>query len=408
MKNKWLILTQYYPPEIGAPQVRLRSLAKELKKHGYEVRILTAIPNYPAGTIYPGYENKRFIKEESDGISIQRVWVLAATGRSAFIRLANYFSFTFFAFYFAFFNPKPDVLFVEAQPLSLGFIAILMKWFRGVPYIYNVPDLQVDVAKQMGFIKNEFLLDMAKNLENLFLRQSLSVSTVTHRFIDHFVDRGIPRSQITFLPNGADVDFLKPQSPDINLINRWSLKDKKVILYVGTHAYYHGLEILIEAARLLQNCKDISFLMIGNGPERSRIIDLAKYYNLENVIFGQSPYEEMNSLYSITYLSIATLKNIRVAKEMRLSKIFPSLSCGVPVIYSGIGEAADLISEKGCGISVLPEDPSLLAEAIKLLVTSPELRKNMGAKGRELVVNAYSWSTTVEKWLAELNNKIDV
>ena len=87
---------------------------------------------------------------------------------------------------------------------------------------------------------------------------------------------------------------------------------------------------------------DIVFLMVGEGPERARLKAKCVDRKLDNVIFGTSPYEEMDQLYSIAFASIATLRNIEVAKGMRLSKIFPSLSCGVPVIYSGFGEAADL------------------------------------------------------------------
>ena len=72
--NRWLILTQYYPPEIGAPQIRLRSVARELKRHGIEVEVLTAIPNYPAGKIFPGYSGRWKIKETIDGVPITHTW----------------------------------------------------------------------------------------------------------------------------------------------------------------------------------------------------------------------------------------------------------------------------------------------------------------------------------------------
>lgn len=118
--------------------------------------------------------------------------------------------------------------------------------------------------------------------------------------------------------------------------------------------------------------------------------------------FGTSPYEEMDQLYSIAYASIATLRNIDVAKGMRLSKVFPSLSCGVPVIYSGFGEAAELLRMNKCGWVVEPEKPPLLAEAIKTLALKPEMRSEMGRAGRSLVEEDYSWSAIVKCWLDEI------
>jgi glycosyltransferase involved in cell wall biosynthesis len=400
--SRWLMLTQYYPPEIGAPQIRLRSVAQNLRRHGIEVEVLTALPNYPAGKIFPGYTGRWHVREEIDGIAVRRTWVYAGTGKSAAIRLANYLSFTCTALLATLTGPRPDVIFVESQPLSLGLIAILMKWLRGVPYIYNVPDLQIDVAQQLGFMHNRSFLRVAVALENFFLHQSWKISTVTHRFIEHFHNRGLPRTQITFLPNGPDTEFLKPQPPSRDLLDRWRLHGKKVFLYVGTHAYYHGLDTLIEAAALLREHSDIIFLMIGDGPERARLKQLSVDRGLTNVIFGQSPYEEMDQLYSIAYASVATLRKMEVAQSMRLSKVFPSLSCAVPVIYAGVGEAAELLKAHKCGVAVEPEEPALLAQAIASMASDQTMQYAMGCAGRAFVEREYSWSTLVARWLEEL------
>jgi colanic acid biosynthesis glycosyl transferase WcaI len=398
----WLILTQYFPPEMGAPQIRLRSLVRRLKSHGIQVEVLTAMPNYPTGKTFPEYAGCWYMKDEVDQVPVRRTWIYAGTGKSALVRLANYLSFTATAFIAALSGPRPDVLFVESQPISLGIIGVLMKYLRGVPYVYNVPDLQVEAAEQMGFLRNKLLLRLAMAMETFFLRKAWTVSTVTERFIEYFQRRGVPPKQISFLPNGADTEFLKPRTPDTELLRRWNLEGKKVFAYVGTHAYYHGLDVLIEAAAQLQEESEIAFLMIGNGPERARIQKLAADKGLKNVIFGQSSYEEMDRLYSICYASIAVLRDMEVAHSMRLSKIFPALSCGVPVIYAGMGEAAELIKNAGCGITVAPERPALLADAIRALASSPKMREEMGRTGRLLVTRDYSWSKIVDRWLQEI------
>jgi len=404
--RRWLILSQYYPPEIGAPQIRLRSLVRVLKSFGLDLRVLTAMPNYPAGKTFEGYVGRWKLREEIDGVPVQRTWVYAGTGRSAVVRLANYFSFTFTSLIAALTGPRPDVMFVESQPLSLGLVAILMKWLRGVPYIYNVPDLQVEVAEQMGFIRNRILLRVAKALEDFFIHQAWNVSTVTHGFIEHFERRGLPRTKLSFLPNGADIDFLAPKPASARLLNRWHLQGKKIFVYVGTHAYYHGLETLLEAAALLKD-PDIVVLMIGDGPERARLQNFAADKKLGNVIFGQSPYEEMDELYSIAYASIATLRKIGVAQQMRLSKVFPSLACGVPVIYSGAGEAAELLQRQQCGVVVAPEEPQLLALEMTQLANDRSRRDHMGQAGRSLVEREYSWSAIVSRWLSEIGALAD-
>lgn len=379
--TRWLVLTQYYPPEIGAPQIRLQAMVGELHRMGMEVEVLTALPNYPAGKVFVGYKGKWFVRETISGIPVRRTWVYAGTGRSKVIRLANYLSFTCTALLSTLTGPRPDVLFVESQPLTLGIIAVLMKWLRRVPYIYNVPDLQVDVARQLGFMQNDRLLRLALALENFFMRHSWRVSSVSLGFIEHFQARGIHRSRISFLPNGADAEFLQPMAPSQELIDRWGLQGKKVFLYVGTMAFYHGLDIVIETAALLRNRQDLVFLMIGDGPERRRLEHIAREKGLNNVIFAMSPYSERDRLYSIACASLATLRKIDVAKLMRPAKIFPSLSCAVPVIYSGEGETANLLRESDCGLAVPPGDQFLLAEAIVRLAEEPETCTRMGRAG---------------------------
>lgn len=388
---------------MGAPQIRLRSMVQELTRRGYRVEVVTAMPNYPTGRVQPGYKGKFYVRETRDDVLIKRTWIYAATGKGVVQRLANYLSFTVTALPAVLFSPRPDVLFVESQPLSLGLIAVLMKWVRGIPFIYNVPDLQVDVARQVGFLRNQFVLSMAFRLENFFLHQSWKVSTVTYGFVDHFIGRGLDRSKVTFLPNGADTEFLKPKEPNHMLLDRWELHGKKVFLYVGTHAYYHGLDTLIDAAALLSDRSDIAFLLVGDGPERKRLIAKAKDLNLRNIKFGTSPYEEMRDLYSIAYASVAVLRDLEVSKGMRLSKVFPSLSCAVPVVYSGSGEAANLLESESCGVVVPPEDARALANALAGLAADAAARDRMGVAGRSFTEREHSWRVIVARWLDNFN-----
>lgn len=400
-RPRWLILTQYYAPEIGAPQIRLRCVVRELRRRGIDVEVLTALPNYPAGRIFPAYRGRWSVREEIDGVPVRRTWVYAGTGRSPAVRLANYFSFTFSSLVAALLGPRPDVLFVESQPLSLGIVALILMALRRVPYIYNVPDLQVDVARQMGFLRSPRLLRLALLFENRLLHKAYRVSTVTRRFMEHFAERGVLPERITFLPNGADTEFLRPRPPDPELLARWNLAGKKVFAYVGTHAYYHGLDTLLDAATRLRGRDDVAFLLIGDGPERLRLREMARSRGLNNVVFGESPYEEMDRLYSITWASLALLRNLEVARGMRLSKIFPSLACGVPVIYAGAGEAAELLVEHECGEAVEPENPAALASAIERLSADASRRERLGHNGRRWVEAEYGWGTIVERWLRE-------
>ena len=89
---KLLILTQYFPPEVGAPQNRLFELAVRLKRIGVDVSVLTAMPNYPQMKIYDGYEGKDYLYEEIEGIPVHRASIYLPKSKSIIQRLLNYFS----------------------------------------------------------------------------------------------------------------------------------------------------------------------------------------------------------------------------------------------------------------------------------------------------------------------------
>lgn len=400
-KKRWLILTQYYPPEIGAASIRLRHIVRQLVANGLEARVVTALPNYPNGRIFPAYRGRLRHREQVDGVEVHRVWLYAATGRSAAMRLLNYFSFTVSACLAVLFGPKPDVLFVESRP-SLGLAALLMKWLRGVPYIYNVADLHLDAGIGTGILRSKMLRSPAFNLENFFRRHAWKISTVTQGLAESIKEQGIPGSKISLLPNGADTSFLKPQPPCADFLEKWKLTDQKVFLYAGTFAYYHGLNTLIEAAALLKERPDVAFVLVGNGPERQRIEQMASRLGLSKVIFDQMPYEETSRLYSTAYATIATLIDMPVSERMRLAKIFPSLSCGVPIIYAGRGSTG-FIEKHECGLIAPPEDSLRLADAISHLADDPELRNRMSQAGRRLAERDYDWATIVARWLAEIS-----
>jgi colanic acid biosynthesis glycosyl transferase WcaI len=280
---------------------------------------------------------------------------------------------------------------------------MLVKWVRGVPYIYNAPDLQVEVAKQLGFVSNGPVLRLAAALERLLARQSWKVATVTRPFIEHFIREGVPAEQLTFLPNGADAAVLQPSAPSAALLDRWGLHGKTVFLYVGTHAYYHGLEVVVDAAAQLRHRADLAVLMIGQGSERAALKQRAATLGLTNVIFDDSPMSERRELYSIAYASLVTLRDMPVAQAMRPAKIFPSLSCGVPVICSAGGEAADLVHAGQCGVAVRPGDATALAAAMEDLSADGSRRRDMSRAGRALVERDYAWSVIVDRWLDELS-----
>jgi glycosyltransferase involved in cell wall biosynthesis len=398
-----LILTQYFPPESGAPSVRLMAMAQELQKLGIRVRVVTGMPNYPLGVIYPKYRGRITMHEEVRGIPVRRVWLYPASGKGAVRRLLNYLSFTFTAAIALATTRRPDLVFVEAQPVTLAIPAWVLKVVRRVPYVYNTPDLQVEHAADDAWITLRWLIRAAAAMESKLMRDAACVTTVTHAFIKHFHRQyGVPLGRLTFLPNGADTDTLRPLPPDEAFAERLGVAGRKVFTYAGTMANYQGLEVLVEAAEKLRHRDDVIILMVGSGPVKDRLVKMVNERGLTNIIFRTSPFEEMPQLMSITTASLVVLRPIEISKKMRLSKAIPPLACGVPVIYAGWGETAEVIRQERVGTTVEPGNASEIARSIETLTDDPALARECGARGRRLAEREYSWAFIVGDWMRQL------
>ena len=207
---KLLILTQYYPPETGAAQNRLHELAVRLKKLGVEVKVLTAMPNYPRMKVFDGYRGKCRDKEEIDGIQVHRSWIYVKTSKSIFHRLVNYFSFVITSFFAGWFRTgKADFILCESPPLFLGMSAYLLSRLKRAGMIFNVSDLWPESAEKLGLIRSKFLLGMSKRLEECLYRKSVLVCGQTQGIVKNIADR-FPDKRTYWLPNGADLAYYDP------------------------------------------------------------------------------------------------------------------------------------------------------------------------------------------------------
>jgi glycosyltransferase involved in cell wall biosynthesis len=400
---RFLILTQYFLPETGAPQVRLAAMIRELLRLGHTVEVVTALPNYPQGEIFPDYWGHFYHKELWEGVCVHRVWMYAATG-AGIKRLFNYFSFMITAMWGLRKAGKPDYLFVESPPLFLGITGYLFAKRWRAKMIFNVADLWPETVKALGLMRDGLALRLAEKLEAWLYRKANYVTVLTesvrHKLIN---DKQIPAHKVLLLPNGVDTKMFKPQPADMGW--RASLgipADKHLILYAGTHGYAHGMEVILEAASLLTDT-NVVFLLIGGGSEKKRLQQLCEQSGLANVLFrAPQPPECIAQLYSLTIAGIATVRDFSLLKYICSAKALPIMACGKPVLYSGAGDGAQLITNAKAGIVIAPGDSKGLAEAVRNLVNDPDNAAKLGSNGRAYVKKHLLWSIVVANWVRQL------
>jgi colanic acid biosynthesis glycosyl transferase WcaI len=398
---RFLFLTQYYPPELGAPQLRLSSVIRELVRRGHEAEVVTALPNYPTGHIFPDYQGRFYAREVHEGVTVHRVWLYASTG-AGLKRLINYLSFTATALYGLMRAKKPDYLFIESPPLFLSMTGFIVSRLRGIPYIFNVADLWPDTVQELGLMEEGRILRLARKLEKWSYRKAAYVNAATEGLYTTILKKGVPADKLLFLPNGVDTEQFRPLEPDLALREELGLDDRQVILYTGTHGYVHGIEVALQAAKQLEN-EPFFFLFVGDGSDKPALIDYAKELGLTNVRFlDPVPPSEIGRFYSLAMAGLSTVRDFSLAEGIRPVKIYAIMATGKPVLYSGSGEGAELVKEGDAGIVTAPGDPQELADAIRSLVEDPRRCRQMGANGRRYVEEKFSWAAIVGKWLDDL------
>ena len=403
--TRFVILTQFYPPEVGAAQIRLAAFASALQQRGHEVQVVTAMPNYPSGRVQDGYRRRLRVREEVDGIPVERAWIYPATGSGKLKRVASYCSFAASSVPALMRIRSADVLFVESPPLFLGGTALLASALRRQRLCVNISDLWPDSVVAIGLMgEDSVLIRVARRLERVLYRRAWKISVVTDEMRETLItDHGIPREKVQFLPNGVDVKFFAPQLRDEALLQQLGLVGKAVFAYTGLHGYAQGLDVILGAAEFLRDRLDIALLFVGDGPEKARVVHEAAIRGLDNVFFlDLQPVSAMPRIFSIVTASIVPLLDRPLFSGARPSKIFPALACATPVVFCGKGETARIIEGARCGVVVPPEDPRALAEAIVALADDPARVATLGATGRAFVEEHYSWTTIVDRWLEDI------
>lgn len=390
-----LFLTQYYPPETGAAQNRLGDLAERLREMGHELTVLTAMPNYPAGEIYPGYRSRFWRTESVRGVRTLRTWIYATKSKGFITRILNYLSFAFFAFLRGLMmTEKVDVIFAESPPLFAGFCGYGLSRIKNARFVLNISDLWPESAVALGILRNRTLIRFVTQAEEWLYRQAALVTGQTQGIINSICER-CPGTRTMLMTNGVSPEFLDSTAAATasreKTCTELGVSKKFVAGYAGLHGLVYRLDLMLDAARALQTFAEIHFLLLGDGPEKGRLEEKARIDGLKNVTFRPTlPAHRMPEVFTTFDVIVIPLRRHDLFKGTLPSKLFEALGAGVPVVGAFEGEAQRLIEAANCGICVEPEDSCAMAEAILTLYKDPQLRRKLGDNGREYVAKHYN------------------
>jgi len=401
-----LILTQYYPPEMGAPQNRLAGLSRHLMVSGHEVTVLTAFPNYPKGEIYDEFRGRMVVTECANGIRIVRTWVYATKSKKFFKRLTNYFSFTFSSLICGLLKVRmQDIVIVESPPLFLGISGFLLSRFKHAKFVMNVSDLWPESAVAMGVLQNKILIRLSTILEEFLYRRSALITGQTQGIVGNIASR-LPSKRLHLYTNGVDIERFEGaclEEGAQQARREFDLEGKVVIGYAGLHGLAQDLDTILKAAQELREYEDLLFAFWGDGPEKVRLLSLKDELGLKNVRFYPAESSsKIPKILSIFDIAMIPLKRLDLFKGALPSKMFEAMGAGIPMIVSVSGEAQKLVERANSGIYVEPENSQAMVNAILQLRNDPIRRKTLGLNGQNYVKQHYDRRVLAKKLEAQL------
>jgi glycosyltransferase involved in cell wall biosynthesis len=401
-----LFLTQYFPPEVGAPQNRLYEIALRLSKKGADITVLTAMPNYPRMEIFKGYKNKFYAKEQMDGMKVHRTFIFVSKSKKIIFRLLNYFSFVITSFITGLLKlKKQDSIFCESPPLFLGISAFFLSKLKGAKLIFNVSDLWPESAEKLGLVKNKFLLDLSTKLEEFLYLNSILITGQTQGIVRNILER-FPAKDVYWLKNGVDINYFDPEKINTGWREEQGFsKQDFLLLYAGILGYAQGLEIILHAADKLRNYSHLKFVIIGTGPEKDKLLRLKDEMELSNVYFLDTVSKDrMPFIIKDIDVSIVPLRKIDLFKGAIPSKIFEILALAKPVLLGVEGEARALfINQAEAGIFFEPANADELIKGIMYLFNNPKDTTDMGENGRRFVSEHFNRDHIASDFWRKLN-----
>ncbi|MBD3219103.1 MAG: glycosyltransferase [candidate division Zixibacteria bacterium] len=386
---KTVILTQYFPPEMGAAQNRIYSLARAFLRQGHDITVLTALPNYPTGEIFDDYKGLYKCRENIDGIEIIRSWLYIHESRNAASLALSYLTFALTAFNVGSREiDKADLLLWEYPPPFLGYTArkLAKKW--NAKLATNIADLWTDALEEQKVLSAKFILDRISAFENKIMQDSTAITGQTEGVLADIKKR-FPRLDPILWPNGADPDLFSPEEPSFKPQKRYRTEGKFVVGYSGLHGRNHNLRLVLDAAKLLQSKKDIVFMLCGDGFEKKSLIEYAKQNGLDNVQFHDPiPHAELPELLSLFGIGIVIHRNLPGLKVVRSAKLFELMSMEIPILHCAESEGAEIIRRANAGLVVSEEDPQKIADSILEMRNSQKLAE-WGKNGRRHVIDHF-------------------
>jgi len=407
-----MMLTAYFPPEVGSASHLFYELGAEFVQRGHNVTVLTGYPTYNVNRSgLPKKYKGLWLKETIEGMTVLRSRSLQMPRHIPILRGIDQVS-TSIAFAVSGLlrtRTRPDVILIYSPPLFLGISGLVLRVIKGAKVVLNVQDLFPQSAIDLGLLRNPLLIWIFRRVESFLYRRLDAIAVHSEGNRDYVMRCGGRPDRTHVVHNPVDTKSVVPGNRNNAFRSRYRVSDEEFIVsFAGVLGYSQDLDTVIEAAALMKDKTNIVFYVVGDGVEKPRLMKQAE--GMKNVRF--LPMLERNEYLELLHSSDVCLATLRseVKTPVVPSKILSIMAAGRPLAASLPldGDAPRMIQDAKCGICVEPENPAKLAEAIKALHANPAMASQCAKNGRLFVEEHCSLegcATTYQKIFNEITRR---
>ena len=402
--KKFVIVTQYYPPEIGGGSQRSVGFAEGLRDLGMDIVVITPYPSYLMSKHEVKTNYKLYEKIEEDGYTIYRTFVYTSDRGNYIKRILYYGSFMLSSLIVMLFKVgKIDYILTIAPPLFTGITGVFAKKFKKSKFFFDIGDLWPESATALGYLKSDSIIKFAQRLEHWIYRHTDMVNVVTKLTNERLSKSHSYIKKILYVPNFVNTDLIKHEPRDAALVEKYQLHDKLVFGYAGNIGSAQGLKIITEAAKLTRDYTEVVYFIIGDGVEKELIEKEIKTNNLTNVILippvSRTDVIKYIMLFDVMIIPLVHREIFRITIP---SKLYESMAAEIPILLCVDGEARKIMEEANCGIFVEPENAQMLSEKVIFFRNNKSAIKDLGKNGRTEAYNNFSRKFVVKRFYDEL------
>lgn len=402
-----LIVSQYFWPE----NFRINELVTDLVARGHEVTILTGVPNYPAGDVFPEYRQDPRAFLEYGGARIFRVPILSR-GQSRLRLGLNYLSFILLG---SIIGPwklrheKVDTIFVFlVSPIMAALPALLIGRLKSAPVALWILDLWPATLSAVGAVRSELVLRWVGHLVSFIYRGADRIFVQSRAFVSDVVHHGAAETKVRYFPGWAEQVFDTPvDSASAPEIGRGDGRFK--ILFAGNVGEAQDFPSILTAIRALRGRTDIHWVIVGDGRAKPYVERQVAEQGLGSVVtlLGRRPIEAMPSLFNAADALLVSLKPDPIFSKTIPGKVQSYLAAGAPILAMLDGEGARVVAEAEAGLVSPAGDGAALADQVlRLCNMSPSERAAMGTRGRAYAAREFNRDGLVARLEQELTELV--